>query len=109
VEGLLASAEAGVVRLPLTRPGQPVGTVTASWGGRSHRVPLVASSEVWLLGWPGQRAISTTIVQSVAAGGSGGTQVGTAYYRLGGQLESVPLRLSSTVPEPSWWWRLVHD
>ncbi|HEV3281674.1 MAG TPA: hypothetical protein VG032_08720 [Acidimicrobiales bacterium] len=108
VEVLLSSAEAGVARLPLTRPGQPAGTVTASWGGRAHQVPVVASGDAWLLGWPGQRAISETSIQPVAAGGPGGTQVGTATYRLGGQVVSVTLRLSSTVPEPSWWWRLVH-
>jgi hypothetical protein len=109
VEGLLSSAEAGVVRLSLTSPGQPAGTVTASWGGQAHRVPVVASGQAWLLGWPGQRASSTTSIQPVPAGGTGGTQVGTAYYRLGGQVESVPLRLASAVPEPSWWWRLIHD
>ncbi len=109
VEGLLASAENGVVRLALTSPGQSVGTVTASWGGQTHRVPVVASDPAWLLGWPGQQATATTKVQPVAPGGRGGSRVGTAFYQLGTQVESVPLRLASTVPEPTWWWRLIHD
>ncbi|MGH9081602.1 MAG: D-alanyl-D-alanine carboxypeptidase family protein [Acidimicrobiales bacterium] len=109
VEGLLSSAEAGVARLSLTSPDQPAGAVTASWGGQAHRVPVVASGQAWVLGWPGQRAIASTSVRPVTAGDHGGTQVGTASYRLGAQVESVSLRLASTVPEPSWWWRLVHD
>jgi D-alanyl-D-alanine carboxypeptidase (penicillin-binding protein 5/6) len=109
VEGLLSSAEAGVVRLPLTNNGQSVGTVTATWGGRAHQVPVVVSVRAWLLGWPGQRATATTSVQRVAPGGRAGSQVGTTTFRLGTQVESVPLRLASTVPEPSWWWRLVHN
>ncbi len=109
VEGLLSSAEAGVVRLPLTSSGQPAGAVTAVWGGHPHRVAVVASGQAWLLGWPGQRATATTRVEPVAPGGRGGTQVGTTTYRLGAQVESVTLRLASTIPEPTWWWRLVHN
>ncbi len=109
VEGLLSSAEAGVVRLPLASSGQPVGTVTATWGGRQHQVAVVASGQAWLLGWPGQRATATTRVEAVAPGGRGGSEVGSTTYRLGAQIVSVPLRLASTVPEPSWWWRLVHN
>lgn len=109
VEGLLSSAEAGVVRFTVTRGGQPAGTVTATWGGHDYQVPVVASGQAWLLGWPGQRATATTRVRPVAAGGREGTAVATTEYRLGAQVESVSLRLASTVPEPSWWWRLVHN
>lgn len=109
VDALLSSAESGVVRLPLVEAGQPAGTVTATWGGSPHQVAVVASSRAWLLGWPGQRATAATTVGSVSPGGRGGTQVATTTYRLGSQVASVPLRLAATVPEPSWWWRLVHN
>ncbi len=108
-EGLVSSAEAGLVRMAVARPGQPAGTATVGWGGQTHRAAVVVSRSGWLIGWPGQRAVVTTEVQPVAAGGAGGTPVGTASFRLGSQTEAVPLRLASTVPEPSWWWRLVHD
>jgi hypothetical protein len=38
-----------------------------------------------------------------------GTGAGHALYALGQQIESVPLTLTRTLPEPSWWWRLVHN
>ena len=45
---------------------------------------------------------------TVRAGAKAGTRAGDALYALGQQIESVPLTITGTLPEPSWWWRLVH-
>ena len=60
-----------------------------------------------VLAWPGQTVVATHTL-SVPPGGRSGARVGTVSYALGTQLELVPLRLSKTLPEPSWWWRLIH-
>jgi serine-type D-Ala-D-Ala carboxypeptidase (penicillin-binding protein 5/6) len=108
VEALLNAAQAGVVPVPLASKGGTVGTATAVWGGETHQVEVGAAHAVWLLGWPGQQVVATTALEPVPPGGLRGSRVGTARYSLGTQVESVPLQLSSTVPEPSWWWRLLH-
>ena len=89
--------------------GAVVGTATAVWGGQPHRVAVVAARSASVLGWPGQQVAATTSLGAVPAGGPPGSQVGTADFTLGSQSESVPLTLASTVPEPSWWWRLLHN
>jgi hypothetical protein len=108
-EGLLNATAAAIVQVPVATPGQMVGTVTATWGGGQHQVEVVASKSAFMLGWPGQQVVSATKLSPVPAGGHGGRVVGTAVYGLGVQLAAVPLKLASTVPEPSWWWRLVHN
>ena len=37
-----------------------------------------------------------------------GKRVGAAGFVLGSQIQSVPVQLGGALPEPSWWWRLVH-
>jgi D-alanyl-D-alanine carboxypeptidase (penicillin-binding protein 5/6) len=106
---LLAATAAAVVSTAVARAGQPAGTVTATWGGTTHRVGVVATSGASLAGWPGQQIRVVTTLSPVPPGAAAGRRVGTATYALGAQSESVPLRLAATVPEPSWWWRLVHD
>jgi D-alanyl-D-alanine carboxypeptidase (penicillin-binding protein 5/6) len=108
VEGLLDATEAAVVPVTLATAGQPMGEATAVWGGAAHRVPVVAAAAAWIVGWPGQEVAGSTHLGSVPAGGTAGSRIGTTHYLLGTQLETVPLKLATTVPEPSWWWRLVH-
>jgi D-alanyl-D-alanine carboxypeptidase (penicillin-binding protein 5/6) len=108
-EGLLASAQAGVVPVAVATKGAAVGTATAVWGGRPHPVSVVAADSASLLGWPGQQVVAVTTLRPVRAGGPRGSPVGSARFTLGSQSESVPLTLAATVPEPSWWWRLLHN
>ena len=107
-EALLRSAMAGVVSVPVATKGAGVGTATAEWGGQQHRVAVVAAQSASLLGWPGQQVTATTTLHPVPPGGPRGSRAGTARFTLGSQSELVPLRLRATVPEPSWWWRLIH-
>jgi hypothetical protein len=108
VDALLNAAQAGLVAVPVAAKGAAVGTATVVWGGEAHRVQVEAARPAWLLGWPGQQVVAVTTLGRVPPGGPGGSRVGTARFSLGTQVQSVPLQLSSTVPEPSWWWRLLH-
>ena len=106
-ESLLSAAEGAVVPVLLSYPGKVVGTATSTWGGMPHEVAVATSGPAMVLAWPGQTVVATHTL-SVPPGGRSGARVGTVSYALGTQLELVPLRLSKTLPEPSWWWRLIH-
>ncbi len=81
-----------------------------TWGGQPHRVAVVAGSSASLLGWPGQQvAAATTLGPGAVPAGPRGVRSGRRTSPSGRQSETVPLKLAATVPEPSWWWRLVHD
>ena len=82
---------------------------SADWGGVRHRIPAVASRGAWLLGLPGQRVAVTTTPGSPSTGPDPGTRAGTARFTLGDQTETVPLRLAHTLPEPTWWWKVLHN
>lgn len=107
-DGLLTATGAAIVPVSVASAGQAVGTVTATWGGQRHRVEVITSKGAFLVAWPGQRVAAASKLSSVPAGGSGGRRVGTASFALGSQVQMVPLALATTVPEPSWWWRLIH-
>ena len=98
-----------MVPVAVATKGAVVGTATAVWGGQPHRVGVVAARSASVLGWAGQQVAATTTLHAVRAGGLRGSHVGTASFSLGSQFETVPLTLASTVPEPTWWWRLLHN
>ena len=108
VEKLLDAAKAVLVQVPVVSRGQSLVSATAEWNGTSHRVAVVASRGAWLVGWPGQRVVSALKLGSPPPGAVAGSRAGAAVYALGQQIQSVPLTFAGTVPEPSWWWRLVH-
>jgi hypothetical protein len=85
-----------------------VATAAVTWNGRTDRTQLVTSEGAWLLGWPGQQVGTGTRLDVVPPGATVGRHVGAAGFVLGTQLQLVPVELGGTVPEPSWWWRLVH-
>ncbi len=108
-EALLTATAAAVVPFGVATAGQPAGTVTAMWGGVPHRAGMVATRGASLAGWPGQQVHIATTLSPVPPGGHRGRVVGSASYTLGTQFDVVPLRLAATVPEPNWWWRLLHN
>jgi hypothetical protein len=108
VETLLDASKAAMVQVPVVSRGQLLVSATTDWNGAPHRVGAIASGGAWLLGWPGQKVASVVRFGTVPPGAKAGRQVGDALYALGQQIVSVPLTTTRTVPEPSWWWRLVH-
>ncbi len=109
IGALLDAAEAGVVPTTVVSAGQTAALVSAEWGGEPHRARVVAARGATLAGWPGQRVTAVTKLVPVGPGSGSGRTVGQAVYALGTEVDEVPLKLATTVPEPSWWWRLVHD
>ncbi len=109
VEHLLDASEAAIVPVPAVTEGSVVRMATADWGGIHHEVPAVASRSAWLLGLPGQRVAVTTSPQSPGAGSGSRPAAGTVRFTLGRQTETVPLRLVHRVPEPTWWWKVLHN
>ena len=108
VEALLEAARRGVVPVLAAPAHQPVGSVGARWGGRVHGVAAVTARDAWLAGWPGGQVASTVTFGHVAPGAGPGTVVGSAAYALSEERQSVPVVLAGPVPEPTWWWRLLH-
>jgi D-alanyl-D-alanine carboxypeptidase (penicillin-binding protein 5/6) len=109
VEGLLDATTAGIVQTDVATAGQRVMTAVVSWNGQSHPVGVVTTQGAWLMGWPGQHVASAVKVRSVPTGAREDTVAGHALYVLGTQSQSVPLTLTATLPEPTWWWRLFHS
>ena len=113
VERLLDTTESAIVPVPAVAQGTVVRMASADWGGVRHEMPVVATRAAWLLGLPGQRVAVTTAPLTTPRAdpvGSGhGPRAGTARYTLGTQTETVPLQLVRTVPEPTWWCRVLHD
>jgi D-alanyl-D-alanine carboxypeptidase (penicillin-binding protein 5/6) len=107
-ENLLGTTEASVVPVTVSTAGKVVALVTSTWGRTHHQVPVITRVGAFVLAWPGQQVASAATLRPVGPGDAIGSQVGTATYSLGTQVESVPLQLTATVPEPSWWWRLIH-
>jgi len=106
-ETLLTATERTVVPVPVAAAGKVVGTAISTWGGVRHQVAVVTSKDASLLAWPGQTIVASHSL-AVPSHGRTGARVGTVSYALGTESESVPLRLSQAVPEPSLWWRLTH-
>ena len=109
VEHLLDDTEAAIVPVPAVTAGETVGRAASEWGGAGQAVPLLAESGAWLLGVPGQRVNATLTSLHPTRGRSGAGSSGVVRFTLGLQTESVPVRLERRVPNPGWWWKLLHD
>ncbi len=109
VQHLLDSSEAAVVPVPAVTEGTVVRMASADWGGVHHEVPAVATRSAWLLGLPGQRVAVTTAPMAPSTGESPRSGAGTVRFTLGQQTETVRLRLLHRVPEPTWWWKALHN
>ncbi len=109
VEGLLDAATAAIVPTPVAKAGQRVMTAVVTWNGRPHPVGVDTTQGAWLMGWPGQQVMSAVKVRPVSAGARRDTGAGHIQYVLGTQVQSVPLTLTATLSEPTWWWRLLHN
>jgi D-alanyl-D-alanine carboxypeptidase (penicillin-binding protein 5/6) len=109
VEHLLDDSEAAVVSVPVVTAGYTVGTASTQWGGARMVVPVVAAQGAWLLGVPGQR-VAATIFSVPPPGAKTDTgPAGAVRFTLGPQTETVPVRLVRPVPDPGWWWKVLHN
>ncbi len=106
-EALVSAAEAGATPVVVAVPGGTVARAVTIWGGAGHSVAVVTTAGATLLAWPGQAVRSVPVVH-VPLGARRGESVGSVRYVLGLQSVASRLRLAAPLPEPNWWWRLVH-
>ena len=106
---LLDTSEAAIVPVPVVTAGHTVGTASAEWGGGRRVVPVVAARGAWLLGVPGQRVAATVAPITPSGAKTDAGSVGAVRFTLGPQSETVPVRLAHRVPDPGWWWKVLHN
>jgi D-alanyl-D-alanine carboxypeptidase len=109
VEHLLDASEAAIVPVPVATAGRTVGTASAEWGGARRVVPVVAAQGAWVLGVPGQQVAATMASMTPSGAKTDAGSVGAVRFTLGPQTETVPVRLAHRVPDPGWWWKVLHN
>ncbi len=108
VDQLLSVARSAVAPVTMADNHRPVGAALGGGTSASRAVHIVPGHTVSFVGWPGQAGSMSIFFRAVGDGARAGTKVGVARYRLGPQVATVPLVTAGRVPEPDWWWRLLH-
>jgi D-alanyl-D-alanine carboxypeptidase len=106
VEHLLDASVSAIVPVRVVTAGEAISTASTEWGGTARIEPVVAGNGAWLLGVPGQRVVAT---MAPSATKPDGVAAGAVRFTLGAQTETVPLRLVRRVPDPGWWWKILHN
>jgi len=101
-------AVSGTVTAVDVTAGQTVATARTEWGGSRRMVPVVAERGAWLLGVPGQRMVAAMAPAAPSGARTGDGPAGAVRFTLGPQTETVPVRLLHRVPDPGWWWKVLH-
>jgi len=109
VEHLLDASESAIVPVPVVAAGHTVGTASAEWGRARRVVPVVAAQGAWLLGVPGQRVAAAMAPMTPSGATTDAGSVGAVRFTLGPQVETVPVRLVHRLPDPGWWWKVLHN
>ncbi len=106
VEHLVDTSVAAIVPVPVVTAGQTISTASTEWGGTATVEPVVADNGAWLVGVPGQRVVAT---MAPSASKPEGLSAGAVRFSLGPETETVPVRLVRRMPEPGWWWKVLHN
>ena len=106
VEHLLDTSVAAIVPVPVVTAGQTISTASTVWGSTAKVEPVVADNGAWLLGVPGQRVVAT---MAPSASKPDGLSAGAVRFTLGPETETVPVRLVRRMPDPGWWWKVLHN
>jgi len=109
VENLLDASEAAIVPVPVVIAGHTIGTASTEWGGVRRVVPVVAARDAWVLGVPGERVAATMTSMAPSRATAGADPVGAVRFSLGSQTVTVPVRLVHRMPDPGWWWKVLHN
>lgn len=109
VQQLLDTTEAAIVPVTVVTPSHRAGMARTEWAGTRLLEPVVTDHTAWLLGVPGQRVAATMDPATASGVRAGAGSVGVVRYALGSQTETVPIRLDHSLPDPGWWWKVLHD
>ena len=85
--------------------GARVAAVTSAWQGTQ---PVTAASGVQFLGWPGLTATMRLKATTPTTPAAAGQTVGRLTVHLGGQSQTVPVRLVDPLSTPGLRWRLTR-
>jgi D-alanyl-D-alanine carboxypeptidase (penicillin-binding protein 5/6) len=100
---MIAASGASVSLVTVAADGSTWAKLEAPWGSSADAV-LVGDANLLLL--PGMEV--TTNVELTTNEIVGGQEVGKAVFKAGDQLVELPLRASTTIPDPSLGWRLTR-
>ena len=101
---LVDSVKSNFSTVTVVTAGQTMGTYTAPWGASTA---IVTAKSFSVLRWNGQ-AITSKDTASTVQPDTPEQSVGQLQVRLTRTAGSVPLKLSRTLPGPSFWWRLTR-
>ena len=103
---LVDAAAAPLHRINAVAPGATLGRVTVSWPGGP--VTLVAGRGVGVLVWPGETVRMSLSMHALRPGARPGAPVGALTVAIGGRRIGVPVRITGSLTQPSFIWRLAH-
>jgi len=101
---LVTALQGDLGQRTLVAAGQEVAVATTPWGAR---VPVVATSDVTTVGWPGLSVPTELKVARTHHAWTRGKAVGTLELRIGHRVRTVPVVMGASVPGPSVRWRLT--
>lgn len=104
---LLDAVASAVRAVPLTPSGVEVASVAVPWA--HGRVPLVASSGVSMLAWPGQVPSVSMTLHRLRPDLRARSRVGTFSVVVGPERADVAVRLAGAIVGPSLRWRLARS
>lgn len=104
-KALIASVRAVVRADKVVGVDDTVARYEAPWGGRAN---ISAAKDFTAFSWPGMPIKRTLSVAAVTAPVEAGRQVGNLRVSLGAQSSTIPLLISSRLPEPGRRWRLTR-
>src|SRR6202171_279521 len=104
-KALIASVRAVVRADKVVGVDDTVARYEAPWGGRAN---ISAAKDFTACSWPGMPIKRTLSVAAVTAPVEAGRQVGNLRVSLGAQSSTIPLLVSSRLPEPGRRWRLTR-
>ncbi len=100
----IQSAETNFTPVSVVKSGSTVGQYRAAWGGN---VEAIATADLKLDAWAGS-SVPATVSLKPAGGSSQPVGTISTPATATSRSQSVPVKLQSTLPPPSIWWRLVH-
>jgi D-alanyl-D-alanine carboxypeptidase (penicillin-binding protein 5/6) len=105
--GLIRSAQANFKPVTVVAEGTQAGTYELPWGGQ---IKAVATKSLVLDTWAGNSIQAVNYLNDIKDGYKADEIVGSVTVpesALSGEV-SVPVKLQSTVPGPTSWWKLTH-
>ncbi len=104
-DALVKAALASITVVPVVSAGHEVGHLAAAWGAS---VPVVPSSSVNVVGWPGLRVSVVARPAALTVPVAAGSEVGELRVGLGSHVSTAVLKSTGTLTAPSPWWRLTR-